>query len=220
MTGTGFATSNYPILRRRGCVHRASPTRNDGSCPLIGEFCRRKMGPLNSDVQRVIQSDARDIELLTMVAVSVGWGSSIHSVVRRRERDSDDAEAGHRLREGQRGRARIRPRPGSQSGRSDRGRGDPGELVAHPKANTIFLCSRAIRESADVLVCRLVGGKVTYVHRRLWPALVRLAGRFNADQLAVIEEVHTPSGRHKSQRQNVSGVGSRGSGTGCRTAEG
>src|SRR6266853_5959643 len=72
-----------------------------------------------------------------------------------------------------------------------------GSWWAHPKANTIFLCSRAIRASADVLVCRLVGGRVTYVHRHLWPALVRLAGRFNADQLAVIEEVHTPSGRHE-----------------------
>ena len=72
-----------------------------------------------------------------------------------------------------------------------------GSWWAHPKANTIFLCSRAIRSSADVLVCRLVGGKITYIHRRLWPALVRLAGRTNADQLAVIEEVHTPSGRHK-----------------------
>jgi len=71
-----------------------------------------------------------------------------------------------------------------------------GSWWAHPKANTIFLCSRAIRESADVLVCRLVGCKVTYVHRRLWPALVRLAGRFNVDRLAMIQEVHTPSGRH------------------------
>src|SRR5216683_6868206 len=72
-----------------------------------------------------------------------------------------------------------------------------GSWWAHPKANTIFLCSRAIRESADVLVCRLVGGKVTYVYRHLWPALVRLAWRFDADWLAVIEEVHTPSGRHE-----------------------
>jgi hypothetical protein len=72
-----------------------------------------------------------------------------------------------------------------------------GSWWAHPKADTIFLCSRAIRESADVLVCRLVGGKVTYVHRHLWPALVRLAGRFDADRLAVIEEVHTPSGSHE-----------------------
>jgi hypothetical protein len=72
-----------------------------------------------------------------------------------------------------------------------------GSWWAHPKANTIFLCSRAIRKSADVLVCRLVGGKVTYVHRDLWPALVRLAGRFGADRLAMIQEVHTASGKHE-----------------------
>ena len=72
-----------------------------------------------------------------------------------------------------------------------------GSWWAHPKSNTIFLCSRAIRASADVLVCRLVDGKVTYVDRRLWPALVRLARRFDVDRLAVIEEVHTPSGKHE-----------------------
>lgn len=66
-----------------------------------------------------------------------------------------------------------------------------GSWWAHPKGNDIFLCSRAIRKSADVLVCRLVGGKVTYVHRRLWPALVRLAEGFDADRLAAIREVHT-----------------------------
>ena len=75
-----------------------------------------------------------------------------------------------------------------------------GSWWAHSKSNTIFLCSRAIRESADVLVCRLVGGKVTYVHRRLWPALVRLAGRFDADRLAAIQEVHTPMGKHEVRR--------------------
>lgn len=72
-----------------------------------------------------------------------------------------------------------------------------GSWWAHPKAHTIFLCSRAIRASADVLVCRLVAGKVTYVHRRLWPALVRLAGRFDIDRLAAIREVHTTSGKHE-----------------------
>jgi hypothetical protein len=72
-----------------------------------------------------------------------------------------------------------------------------GSWWGHAKAQTIFLCSRAVRESADVLVCRLVDGKVTYVHRRLWPALARLAGRFDADRLAVIKEVHAPSGGHK-----------------------
>jgi hypothetical protein len=72
-----------------------------------------------------------------------------------------------------------------------------GGWWAHADAKTIFLCSRAVRDSADVLVCRLVGDKVTYVHRRRWPALVRLAERFDADRLAVIQDVHTPSGRHK-----------------------
>ena len=77
-----------------------------------------------------------------------------------------------------------------------------GELIrgswwAHPKGKDIFLCSRTIRKSADVLVCRLVGGKVTYVHRRLWPALVRLAEWFDADRLGAIREVHTASGKHK-----------------------
>ena len=72
-----------------------------------------------------------------------------------------------------------------------------GSWWGHPKGNEIFLCSRAIRKSDDVLVCRLVGGKVTYVHRRLWPALVRLAERFDADRLAAIKEVHTPAGKHK-----------------------
>ena len=72
-----------------------------------------------------------------------------------------------------------------------------GSWWAHPKAHVIFLCSRAIRESKDVLVCRLVGGKVTYVHRRLWPALVRLAEQFDAHSLAAIQEVHTDMGQHE-----------------------
>src|SRR5690349_21230715 len=78
-----------------------------------------------------------------------------------------------------------------------------GSWWAHPKANIIFLCSRAIRRSADVLVCRLVGGKVTYVHRCLWPALVRLAGLFDADRLAMIDEIHTRSGSPLGAEESV-----------------
>ena len=72
-----------------------------------------------------------------------------------------------------------------------------GNWWRHPKAGNIFLCSRAIRRSDEVLVCRLLAGKVTYVHRRLWPALVRLEKRFDSDRLAAIREVHTASGAHK-----------------------
>ena len=72
-----------------------------------------------------------------------------------------------------------------------------GSWWGHPKGNDIFLLSRVIRRSPDVLVCRLVDGKITYVHRRMWPALVSLAGRFPKQRLAALNEVHTPAGKHK-----------------------
>lgn len=67
---------------------------------------------------------------------------------------------------------------------------------SHPKSPEIFAISRAIRDSDDVLVCRLLQGKVTFVHRRLWPALVRAADRFPRKHLSRVREVHTTSGRH------------------------
>jgi len=71
-----------------------------------------------------------------------------------------------------------------------------GSWWAHPKGREIFAVTRAIRDHRDVLVCRLVDGKLTFVHRRLWPALVRSSDRFRADRLSQVSEVHTRSGRH------------------------
>jgi hypothetical protein len=59
--------------------------------------------------------------------------------------------------------------------------------------------TRAVRDSDDVLVCRVIRGKITFVHRRLWPALVRVAERFPPARLAQVREVHTPSGRHVTE---------------------
>jgi hypothetical protein len=42
----------------------------------------------------------------------------------------------------------------------------------------------------------LLKGKITLVHRRLWPALIRLAKRFPADRIAKVRQEHTASGRH------------------------
>jgi hypothetical protein len=56
--------------------------------------------------------------------------------------------------------------------------------------------TRAVRDSDDVLVCRLVEGKVTFVHRRLWPALVRAADHLPSDHISQVRDVHTSSGRH------------------------
>lgn len=74
-----------------------------------------------------------------------------------------------------------------------------GSWWAHPKGREIFAALRAIEASPDVLTCRLVDGKVTYVHRRLWPALVRAAAHFPVDRLAEVRQEHTSSGRHSNR---------------------
>jgi hypothetical protein len=74
-----------------------------------------------------------------------------------------------------------------------------GSWWSHPKGREIFAITRAVRKSPDVLVCRLVDGKITFVHRRVWPALVRAAKRFPPDRLAQVREVHTPAGSHMMQ---------------------
>lgn len=76
-----------------------------------------------------------------------------------------------------------------------------GSWWAHASGREIFALTRAVRDCSDVLVCRLVGGKITYVHRRLWPALVRVSKRFPAKHLARIRETHTASGKHVSEQE-------------------
>ena len=75
-----------------------------------------------------------------------------------------------------------------------------GSWWSHPKAREIYRAAEAVCESPDVLVCKLVEGKITYVHRRLWPALVKLAARFPRAHLAKVWDEHTPSGAHRSRR--------------------
>jgi len=72
-----------------------------------------------------------------------------------------------------------------------------GSWWGHAKGKEIFRAASHVADSGDVLVCQLVDGKVTFVHRRLWAALVRLGRRLPADGLAQISEEHTASGRHE-----------------------
>ena len=76
--------------------------------------------------------------------------------------------------------------------------GEPltGTWWSHPKGKAIFALTRAVRDSPQVLVCRLVDNKITFVHERLWPALVQMADRFAPKRLARVTEVHSTSGKH------------------------
>ena len=77
--------------------------------------------------------------------------------------------------------------------------GEPirGSWWAHPDGHAIFDALQTLSESPDVVRLRLVNGKVTLVHRRVWPALVRVSDRFPAERLAAIEEEHTETGAHR-----------------------
>jgi hypothetical protein len=56
--------------------------------------------------------------------------------------------------------------------------GEPvrGSWWGHPKGHAIFRALEALRDDRDVFLCKLLDGKQTYVHRRLWPALLRVQG--------------------------------------------
>lgn len=71
-----------------------------------------------------------------------------------------------------------------------------GNWWSHPRAREIFRITQAIRAQDTVLVCRLIASKITFVHRRLWPALVRIGSQLPGEDLAQLHERHTASGRH------------------------
>jgi hypothetical protein len=69
---------------------------------------------------------------------------------------------------------------------------------ATQKAETSFARWGRWDDSPDVICLRLVERKTTYVHRRLWPALVRLAAEFGKERLTAIRQEHTKTGAHRN----------------------
>jgi hypothetical protein len=75
-----------------------------------------------------------------------------------------------------------------------------GSWWAHPKGKAIFTALSEIDDSDDVRCFKLVDGKVTFVHRRMWPALARLAGDgvLAPARVASIQQEHMPTGEHRN----------------------
>jgi len=80
--------------------------------------------------------------------------------------------------------------------------GEPivGSWWAHPKGKAIFAALSELDDSVDVRCFKLVDGKITLVHRRVWPALVRLVkdGVITADRAASVQQEHMPTGEHRN----------------------
>jgi hypothetical protein len=80
--------------------------------------------------------------------------------------------------------------------------GEPivGSWWSHAKAQAIFDALSVIDDSLDIRCFKLVGHKITFVHRRLWPALARLAeaGVLSPDRVVSIQQEHMPTGEHRN----------------------
>ncbi|HEY5926900.1 MAG TPA: hypothetical protein VIV11_34675 [Kofleriaceae bacterium] len=80
--------------------------------------------------------------------------------------------------------------------------GEPivGSWWAHKKGKAIFAALSEIDDSPDVRCFKLVDGKVTFAHRKTWPALVRLGreGVIAAEQLSSVQQEHMPTGEHRN----------------------
>jgi hypothetical protein len=73
-----------------------------------------------------------------------------------------------------------------------------GSWWSHPRHDEIFRVLNEAEVSDDVVRLRLVKGKLALVHRRLWPALVRLVERIGSESLTLVLEEHTSSGAHRT----------------------
>jgi hypothetical protein len=75
-----------------------------------------------------------------------------------------------------------------------------GGWWAHPKGKAIFAALSEIDDSDDIRCFKLIDGKITFAHRRVWPALVRLArdGAVATDRLAAVQQEHMPTGEHRN----------------------
>ena len=49
-----------------------------------------------------------------------------------------------------------------------------GSWWSHPAGDLIYQLVTALEEAKDVLGAKVAAGKMAFVHRRLWPALVRV----------------------------------------------
>ncbi len=66
-----------------------------------------------------------------------------------------------------------------------------GSWWGHPRGHDIFQATEQLAAHPDVIACKLISGKVTYVHKPLWPALFAVANSREAWQLRGI----SPSAR-------------------------
>lgn len=63
-----------------------------------------------------------------------------------------------------------------------------GSWWSHPLAQVIFQVNEQLEDHKDVLITKLVSGKVTFVHRQLWPKIIAIGESREAWQMKKLPE--------------------------------
>ena len=74
-----------------------------------------------------------------------------------------------------------------------------GSWWGHPQGHEIYDLTQRVHASKAVLICTLANGRITYIHRRLWPFFVRMVHKFPPHALDQVRQVHMENGRHRRE---------------------
>jgi hypothetical protein len=78
--------------------------------------------------------------------------------------------------------------------------GEPirGSWWGHPAGKEIYAILTIVDDAPDIVSTRLINGRVTLLHSRIWPSVVRVSDLLDASRLASIHSEHTSTGAHRS----------------------
>jgi hypothetical protein len=81
--------------------------------------------------------------------------------------------------------------------------GEPirGSWWGHAAGKTIYEILNVLDDDDDIVATRLVNAKVTLLHARVWPAIVRVSEVLGTQRLRVIRQEHTESGAHRNHEE-------------------
>jgi hypothetical protein len=74
----------------------------------------------------------------------------------------------------------------------------PGSWWGHRAGKEIYAVLSLLDESPDLVSTRLINHKITLVHARVWPSVVRASELLGVSRLAAIHTEHTAGGAHRS----------------------
>jgi hypothetical protein len=78
--------------------------------------------------------------------------------------------------------------------------GEPirGSWWGHPAGKEIYAVLSELDDRPDLVSTRLINKRVTLLHARVWPSIVRVSDQLGVEGLAAIHSEHSASGAHHS----------------------